>query len=136
MPGGSCGISLLHDHNAVSATTDVLVMLQAARSSYEGYISLAEQHVHHTSSAPHNSSLLLCDRCLQPIEEETFRSNACRLEVGPAGLLCLLLSTLPAVLAVGCCACCVFTNAGSPIGPAIRLPTLEAGTSRCTLICC
>ena len=70
--------------------TDMLLVLQAARSSYEAYISLADQHTHHTSSLPQDSSQLLCDRCLQPIDEDTFQTNAWRLEVRSACLLCLL----------------------------------------------
>ena len=56
------------------------VIMQAARSSYEQYVSLAAQHAgHHTHSQM--VSDLLCDRCLQPIDEATFQSNASRLEV-------------------------------------------------------
>ena len=69
--------------------TDMLLVVQAARSSYEEYISLADQHRHHTSSLPQESGQLLCDRCLQPIDEGTFQTNAWRLEVR-ACLLCLL----------------------------------------------
>ena len=76
---------------------DKLPVLQAARSSYEEYISLADQHTHHTSSLPQDLHQLLCDRCLQPIDEDTFRTNAWRLEVTTACLPPLLCPAVPAV---------------------------------------
>lgn len=51
--------------------------VQAARDSYREYMSLAEQHAGHPSEAGPN---LLCDRCLQSIDEQTFKANAWRLE--------------------------------------------------------
>ena len=57
----------------------VFLVLQAAQSTYDQYMSLAEQHAQHAS--PHSSADLLCDRCLQPIDEDTFNTNAWRLEV-------------------------------------------------------
>ncbi|KAL0029555.1 hypothetical protein WJX79_003952 [Trebouxia sp. C0005] len=52
--------------------------VQAASSSYEQYLGLASQHSSH--STHQDSSELLCDRCLQPIDETTFQANAWRLE--------------------------------------------------------
>ncbi|KAL0033719.1 hypothetical protein WJX77_002381 [Trebouxia sp. C0004] len=52
--------------------------VQAASSSYEQYLSLASQHLGH--STHQDSSELLCDRCLQPIAESTFQANVWRLE--------------------------------------------------------
>lgn len=52
--------------------------MQAARTSYEQYMSLAAQH--DTHSTQQNSAELLCDRCLQPIDEATFQTSAWRLE--------------------------------------------------------
>ncbi|KAL0053768.1 hypothetical protein WJX82_010500 [Trebouxia sp. C0006] len=52
--------------------------VQAASSSYEQYLSLASQHLGH--STHQDSSELLCDRCLQPIDEATFQANVWRLE--------------------------------------------------------
>jgi len=55
--------------------------MQAASSSYEQYLSLASQHLGH--STHQDSSELLCDRCLQPIDEATFQANVWRLEASP-----------------------------------------------------
>lgn len=56
--------------------------MQAASSSYEQYLSLASQHLGH--STHQDSSELLCDRCLQPIDEATFQANVWRLEASPS----------------------------------------------------
>ncbi|KAL3150757.1 hypothetical protein ABBQ32_000532 [Trebouxia sp. C0010 RCD-2024] len=53
--------------------------VQATRSSYEQYMSLAVQHNSHLNSLP-DSAELLCDRCLQPVDEDTFQANALRLQ--------------------------------------------------------
>jgi len=62
-----------------SSSRQCLAGMQGARSSYEHYMSLAAQHSEH-STHPEESAELLCDRCLQPIDEATFRANAWRLE--------------------------------------------------------
>ena len=56
--------------------------VQAASSSYEQYLSLAPQHLGH--STHQDSPELLCDRCLQPIDEATFQANVWRLEASPS----------------------------------------------------
>ncbi|KAL3137671.1 hypothetical protein ABBQ38_004946 [Trebouxia sp. C0009 RCD-2024] len=52
---------------------------QATRSSYQQYMSLAVHHNLHLNSPP-DSAGLLCDRCLQPVDEDTFQANASRLQ--------------------------------------------------------
>ena len=53
--------------------------MQAASSTYEQYLSLASQHLGHSTHQE-----LLCDRCLQPIDEATFQANVWRLEASPS----------------------------------------------------
>lgn len=49
--------------------------MQASRRQLAEYSSLLGQAGHH-----HETGTAVCDRCLQPIDEKTYRANVARLE--------------------------------------------------------